>query len=80
MYKVKIISPHRKSDVTVRYLHNVYTTFESAIGLRMKLVEEFQELVPDSLSFNVDYFEGQSHAKIWLVAREDFFDYVQEIS
>ena len=26
----------------------------------MKLVEEFQELVPDSLSFNVGYFEGQS--------------------
>ena len=72
MYKVKIISPHRKSDVTVRYLHNVHTTFESAIGLCMKLVEEFQELVPDSLSFNVGYFEGQSHAKIWLVAREDF--------
>ena len=71
-YKVKIINPLRKSDVTVRHLHNISTRFECAVGLRMKLVEEFQELVPDSMSFNVRYFEGQNHAKIWLVAREDF--------
>ena len=38
----------------------------------MKLIEEFKELVPDTLSFNVGYFEGQSHSKIWLVTREDF--------
>lgn len=38
----------------------------------MKLIEEFKELVPDTLSFNVGYFEGQNHSKIWLVTREDF--------
>ena len=56
----KIINPLRKSDVTVRHLHNISRRFESAIGLRMKLVKEFQELVPDSMSFNVGYFEGQN--------------------
>ena len=38
----------------------------------MKLIEEFKDLVSDSLSFNVGYFEGQSHSKIWLVDKEDF--------
>ena len=34
----------------------------------MKLVEQFQELVPDNLSFNVG---GPSHSKIWLMSKED---------
>jgi hypothetical protein len=38
----------------------------------MKLVEEFGKLVPDNLSFNVGYFEGQQHTKIWLASKEDF--------
>ena len=71
-YKVKIINPHRKSDMIVRYLHNYTSRFESAIALRMKLVEEFKDVVPDSFSFSVGYFEGQNHSKIWLVTREDF--------
>ena len=48
---------------------NFSSKFDSATALRMKLVEE---LVPDNLSFNVGYFEGHSHSKIWLVSREDF--------
>ena len=40
--------------------------------LRMKLIEEFKELVPDTLSFSVGNFEGQSHSKVWLVTTEDF--------
>ena len=71
-YKVKIINPHRKSDMTVPYLYNYTSRFESAIALCMKLVEEFKDVVPDSLSFSVGYFEGQKHSKIWLVTREDF--------
>ena len=42
------------------------------MALRMKLVEEFQDLVPDNLSFSVGYFEGQSHSKMWLMSTEDF--------
>ena len=40
--------------------------------LQMKLIEEFKDLVPDSLFFDVGYFEGQKHSKIWLVDKEDF--------
>lgn len=56
----------------VRYLHNFSSRFESATVLRVKLVDQFQDLVPDNLSFNIGYFEGQSHSKIWLMSREDF--------
>ena len=49
-YNVKIINPHRKSDVIVRYLHNFTSRFESAVALCMELVEEFKDVVPDSLS------------------------------
>ncbi|SMN02411.1 hypothetical protein SPONN_1007 [uncultured Candidatus Thioglobus sp.] len=38
----------------------------------MKLIEDFQELVPDSMTYNVGYFEGQQHSKIWLASNEDF--------
>lgn len=41
------------------------------IALRAKLIEEFKEQVPDSLSFSVGYFEGQAHSKLSLVSGED---------
>ena len=65
-YKVKIINPHRKSDVIIRHLNH----FSSR--MRLKLNEEFGGIVPNNLSFNVGYFEGQQHTKIWLVSRADF--------
>ena len=71
-YKVKIINPHRKSNMIVRYLHNFNSRLESAVALRMKIVEEFKDVVPDSLNLSVGYFEGQNHSKIWLVTKEDF--------
>jgi hypothetical protein len=46
----------------------------------MKLTEEFKELVPETLNFNVGYFEGQSHSKIWLVTREDFLTMYRKYS
>lgn len=52
------------------HLHNFFSKFDSPAVLRIKLVEEFQELVPENLSFSVGYFEGQHHTKIWLVSRD----------
>ena len=42
-YKVKIINPKRKSDVMLRQLHNFHGKFESMVGLRASLIEEFSE-------------------------------------
>lgn len=41
------------------------------VSLRAKLVDEFQEQVPNSLTFNVGYFRGQSCTKISLVSNDD---------
>ena len=41
------------------------------IALRTKLFEELKEQVPDSLTFNVGYFEGQRHSKMSLVSNDD---------
>ena len=69
-YKVKIINP-TKSDVSVRYLNDCNTKFETVFSMRIKFIEVFQERVPNSVDFNVGYYEGSQQAKIWLVGPED---------
>ena len=70
-YKVKIINPRRKSDVVVRHLYGFCSKFESVIGVRAKLMEKFEDQVPSSVSFDVGYFEGQQHSKMWLCSNDD---------
>lgn len=70
-YKVKIINPAKKSDVSVRYLNNHSEEFESVNTLRVKLIEAFQEAVPNTLNFNVGYYEGSQQSNVWLVVSED---------
>lgn len=70
-YKVKIINPAKKSDVSVRYLNNCSKKFESVNTLRVKLIEAFQEAVPNTLDFNVGYYEGSQQSKVWLVESDD---------
>ena len=70
-YKVKIINPHRKSDIIVRHLHNVNTKLESVNGLRVHLMDQFQKHVPTTATFDVGYFEGKQMAKVWLVTSDD---------
>jgi len=66
---VKIINPNKKSDVVVRQLHSFCLKFSSVSALRGKLIEEFQEQVPDSLRFSVGYFDGRHQMS--LVDHED---------
>jgi len=56
---VKVINPTKKSDIIIRQLHNFYAEFTSVNALWVKLIEEFQEQVPDTLKFSVGYFDGQ---------------------
>ena len=70
-YKVKIINPLKKSDVVVRQLHRFNSKFDSLTALRVKLIDEFAETVPDTVNFNVGYFDGRQQAKLWLVTDED---------
>lgn len=41
------------------------------MALHVKLIEEFKEQVPDSVTFEVGYYEGQKHAKVWIFSDED---------
>ena len=70
-YKVKIVNPLKKSDVVVRELHHYNSKFESVVSLRMKLIEQFKEHVPNTVDFSVGYYEGQQHTKVWLVTSDD---------
>ena len=70
-YKVKIINPAKKSDVSVRYLNNYSAKFESVNALRVKLIKAFQEGVPKTIDFSVGYYEGSQQAKVWLVVADD---------
>ena len=62
---MKIINPNKKSDVVVHQLHS----FCSKFTLRVKLIEEFQEQIPDSLRFSVGYCDGCHQMS--LINRED---------
>ena len=70
-YKIKIINPKRKSETVMRHLHNVTTKFESILVMRAKLAESLGEQVPKTLTFDVGYYEGQQHSKIWLCSDTD---------
>ena len=69
-YKVKIINPLKKSDSVLRHLH-FNSRFDSLLALRVKLIEEFQDGVPSTVTFNVGYFEGQQHSKISMITADD---------
>ena len=71
-YKVKIINPRKKSDIIVPQLHHMHSKFESVIAcIATKLIEEFEQQVPNSVSFNVGYCEGQQHCKMSIVNSDD---------
>ena len=70
-YKVRIINPDKKSDVVVRQLHGCSEKFESVVVLRAKLIEKFGKQVPPHIGFDVGYYEGSQHSKIWLCSCED---------
>jgi len=53
----------------VHQLHSIHKNFATVNGLRVKLIEEFKEQVPDSLKFGLGYFD--SRHQMSLVSAED---------
>ena len=62
-YRLKVIGPKKKTNFIVREVHQFHGRFSSVIDLKAKLMEEFQEQVPETVSFNVGYFEGRQSTK-----------------
>ena len=65
------MNPQKKSDVVVRQLPNLHARFESIVILRAKLIEKLGEQVLNTVTFDVGYYEGQRHSKIWLCSNSD---------
>ena len=55
----------------MRQLHNVHCKFDSVLVLRAKLVEIFGYQIPNNLTFDVGYYEGSQHSKMWLCSKDD---------
>ena len=55
----------------MRHLHNVNSKLESVNGLRVHLMDQFQEHVPTTATFDVGYFESKQQTKVWLVTSDD---------
>ena len=70
-YKVRIINPLKKSEVVVRQLNNFTSKFKSVKDIRIKLIEEFGEQVPNNLDFTVGFYDGSQQAKVWLCTTDD---------
>ena len=52
---MRIINPKKKSDVTTRMLHHFHSKFDSVLMLRIKMVEELKDVIPDTTTFKVGY-------------------------
>ena len=68
---MKIISPLKKSDFIVRELHHFHGKFDSVTSLKLKLMDEFGELVPATTDFQIGYFRGKQSTKYWIMCQED---------
>ena len=68
-YKVKITK--KKSDVIVQQLHDTKCQFVPVVVLRAKLIEKLRDQVPNTITFDVGYYEGQQHLKTWLCSDKD---------
>ena len=72
-YTMKILNPKRKKEFTVRKLR-CEGKFGNLRELRLKLLEQFQESLPDRLSFNVGYYKpGRGSAKVYLVEDDEMY-------
>ena len=55
----------------MRHLHDCHIMFESVVVLRAKLIEKLGDQVPNTITFDVGFYDGQQHSKIWLCSNKD---------
>ena len=70
-YKVKIINPHKKSEIIVWQLNKFSSKFDTPLDVRLKLISECGEHVPNTVDFNVGFYDGGQQAKVWIVTAAD---------
>ena len=68
---MKIVNKSKKSELITRDMHGFRERFESLRRLKLKLTEEFDDLVPSQVEFSVGYFSGKQSKKHWLIGDDD---------
>ena len=68
---MKIINKSKKSEFITCDMHGFDGRFESLRRLKLKLMEEFDDLVPSQVEFEVGYFSGKQSKKHWLIGDDD---------
>ncbi len=70
-YSVRIINPEKPSQFITRLLHHFHGRFTSTTALKIHLMEKLGEHVPDTVQFNIGYFENKVSRKLWLCCEDD---------
>ena len=70
-YRLKIINPNKRSDYIVRDVHRFHGKFDTIVEMKVKLMGEFESLLPPTTEFQLGYFFGKQSAKFWLMCQED---------
>lgn len=52
-------------------MHKFHGKFSSVISMKVKVIEEFQELVPQTLEFHLGYYLGKQSTKYWVMSEDD---------
>ena len=55
----------------MRDLHHFRGKFDSVVGMKMKLMDEFGALLPPTTDFQIGYFSGRQSTKYWIMCQED---------
>ena len=71
-YKVKILNPvTKKKKALTRLLHNFTGKFGSVEEIKEALHSEFEDVLADSSSLDVGYFDGRQSVKMSLISTKD---------
>ena len=54
-----------------RELRQFSGKFSSVIDLKVKLMEQFENQLPITLTFNIGYYDGRQSEKRWICDKED---------
>ena len=71
-YRVKIINPSQKKESVTRELRRYNGRFASVTEMKVRIVEEFDDYVPQTRRFSVGYFDPNLAAtKRWICCDDD---------
>ena len=70
-YCVKLLNPVRKKDSVTRELRKFRGRFRSMMEMKVRLMEEFEEHIPDTTKLSLGYMEGRQSTKRWICCEDD---------